>query len=347
MSAPLSSKQIIEKLIALEPTPRHPVSLLSAGAWTLNQSGLTMEQALAISPERFAEVLAQTNERVGCDIIWPGSGYHNLAIRGIGGKIKFRIKGTPDVQEPLLVGDWKAKHINTKSVQDDEGVRLLANAAGILVRKIGEHTVIGTSQWAPFTLGGMAYGVENLVRALYKDKTAVHDVLEFAADLCYDYLEPFIDAGVSLISLADPTASGDLISRAQFLEFSFPYLQRLVKRIRNRNVWVLIHICGKTTGHLPSIPETGAQIMSFDFKVDLAEARRILDGKIAFAGNLNPVSIMQNETPEGVTAASFAAIEKAAGKRGGYLLMPGCDIPPSVPFANVKAMVDAAHSFQL
>jgi len=279
----MTSKEIIQKLIRLEPTPRLPVSLLSAGAWTLNQSGLTLEKALTVSPERFAEVIVQTNERAGCDIVWPGSGYHNLAIRGVGGKIKFRVKGTPDVQEPLLRGDWAAAKISTRRVQEDPGVQALAAAARRVVKAVGDQTVVGTSQWAPFTLGGLAYGVENLMRNIHKDKASVHAVMEFATELCFDYLEPFIDAGVAMISLADPTASGDLISRDQFIEFSFPYLKRVAEKIRARGVWVTVHICGNTTNRLDRIPETGAQIMSMDYKVNLAEARRILGGKIAFA----------------------------------------------------------------
>jgi len=73
----VTSKEIIQRVIKLEKTPRLSVSLLSAGAWTLNQSGLTLEQALAVGPQRIAESIAKTNEIVGCDIVWPGSGYHN------------------------------------------------------------------------------------------------------------------------------------------------------------------------------------------------------------------------------------------------------------------------------
>jgi uroporphyrinogen decarboxylase len=342
----MTSKEIIQKVIKLEPTPRLPVSLLSAGAWNLNQSGLTLEQALTVGPQRIAEVIAKTNEIVGCDIVWPGSGYHNLAIRGIGGRIKFRVKGTPDVQEPLLRGNWAAERIATKRVQEDEGIRVLIEAARLLSQSIGDKTVVGTSQWAPFTLGGLAYGVENLMRNIHKDKPAVHAVMEFAAELCFDYLEPFIDAGVSMISLADPTASGDLISRDQFIEFSFPYLKRVAEKIRARGVWVTVHICGNTTNRLDRIPEAGAHIMSVDYKVSLSDARRILNGKIAFAGNLNPVAIMQKETVQGVAAASRDAIS-TAGAAGGYILMPGCDIPPSVPIENVKTMVETAHAYPL
>jgi len=264
----------------------------------------------------------------------------------VGGRIKFRVKGTPDVQEPLLRGDWAARPIPTKRVQADEGIQVLVEAARRLSHSIGDRTVVATSQWAPFTLGGLAYGVENLMRNIHKDKPAVHAVLEWAAELCFDYLEPFIDAGVSMISLADPTASGDLISRGQFIEFSLPYLKRVAEKIRARGVWVTVHICGNTTNRLDVIPEAGAQIMSVDYKVSLSDARRILDGKIAFAGNLNPVAIMQKETVQGVAAASREAIGKA-GTTGGYLLMPGCDIPPSVPVEHVKTMVETAHAYPL
>jgi len=341
----MTSKEIIQSLIRLEATPRLPVSLLSAGAWTLNQSGLTLERALEVGGERIAEVIGETNDKVGADIVWPGSGYHNLAIRGVGGLLKFRAKGTPDVQAPLLQSLADIPRIDPRRVQNDAGIHVLVISAGILSRSIGGHTVVGTSQWAPFTLGGLAYGVENLMRAIRKDPAAVHAVLDFATELCFAYLEPFIDAGVSLISLADPTASGDLISREQFVEFAQPYQARVAARIRARGVWVLVHICGNTTNRLDTIPATGAQIMSVDYKVPLAEARRQLGGRIAFAGNMNPVAILQKETPEGVAAACRESI-RLSGTGPGYLLMPGCDIPPSVPLENVRAMVATAHDYR-
>jgi uroporphyrinogen decarboxylase len=342
----VTSREIIERVIRLEKTPRLPVSLLSGGAWNLNRGGLTLEQALAEKPERVAEIIAKTNEIAGCDIVWPGSGYHNLAIRGAGGRIKFRVKGTPDVQESLIRDAARIDPDWVRQVKEDAGIRVLVEAARLLSKSIGGHTVVGTSQWAPFTLGGLAYGVENLMRGLYKDKATVHAVLDFAADLCFAYLEPYIDAGVSMISLADPTSSGDLVSREQFIEFSLPYLKKVGARVKERGVWLVVHICGNTTNRLDQIPLAGADIMSVDYKVDLGEARRILGGKIAFGGNMNPVAVMQKETPEGVSAACREAIAKA-GSTGGYIVMPGCDIPPSVPIENVKAMVETAHAHPL
>ena len=211
---PVTSREIVESAIRLEVTPRLPVSLLSAGSWTLNRHGLSLEQALAAGPQRIAEAIASTNDDVRCDIVWPGSGYHNLAIRAVGGEIKFRPRGAPDVMVPPLRSLADLRNLRTDRLRDDPDIRTLVEAARILASSIGSSTVVGTSQWAPFTLAALAWGAENVMRNAIKDPAAVHAVLDRASDLCFAYLEPFIEAGVSLISLADPTGSGDMVRRA-------------------------------------------------------------------------------------------------------------------------------------
>ena len=193
------------------------------------------------------------------------------------------------------------------------------------------------SRWNPRSaLGGMAFGVENLMRGVRKDKAEVHAVVGFAADLCYDYLEPFIDAGVSMISLADPTASGDMISREQFIEFSFPYLKRVADRIRARGVWVIVHICGNTTNRLDRIPETGAQIMSVDYKVALSDVRRILDGKIAFAGNLNPETIMRKKPLRASRRQAATPLAKPSASPAPPLATFSCPVAISLRVCRLK-----------
>ena len=276
--------------------------------------------------------------------MWPGSGYHNLAIRAIGGKIKFRAKGTPDIQEILLKDTKAVDSVNLDGIKEDEDINLLVETAGVLNKIVGERTLVGASQWGPFTLAGHVYGVERIMRNIYRDKAAVHAVLEFTAELCFRYLEPYINAGAGIISIADPTSSGDLISREQFREFSLPYLKRVVDRVKEKGAVVSIHICGNITNRLDLIPETGAANISLDYKVDLAKARELVGDRMAFSGNMNPVAIMQNETPEGVKAACRACIEKA-GAGSSYILMPGCDIPPGVPLENICAMVETAREY--
>jgi Uroporphyrinogen-III decarboxylase len=340
----MNSREIILRTLMLQKTPRLPVSLLSGGAWTFNRKGFTLEKILKISSQQAAEIIAETNELVHSDIVWTGSGYHNLAIKAIGGKIKFHQKGTPDVMEALLKNEKEVDAVNLDRLKDDSDINILADTAGVLRKAIGDRTLVGASQWGPFTLAGHVYGVERLMRNIYRDKAAVHSVLEFTSELCYRYLELFVDAGAEIVSIADPTSSGDLISREQFREFSLPYLKTATEKLTKRGAKVIIHICGNITNRLDLIPETGAKSISLDYKVDLAEARELIGNKIAFSGNMNPVAIMQNATPAGVRISCRTCIEKA-GKDSSYILMPGCDIPPAVPLENIQAMVETALQY--
>lgn len=340
----ISSKQIIFDVVNLKETPRKPVALLSGGAWTLNRRGLTLENALKVGPEQLAEIIGETNKTVQSDIVWIGSGYHNLAIAALGGKIKYREKGTPDVLESLIKNVSDIEKLNINNIKEDVNLKILWHASKYLVSNIGEETLVGSSQWGPFTLAGLLYGVENLMRNIYKDKQAVHAVLEFATEVCYQYYEPFIDAGVGILSIADPSASGDMISKSQFNEFSLPYIKKLINRIKERGVLVCVHICGNITNRLDLLAESGASFISLDYKVDLGVAAEIFKDKMAFSGNMNPVSIMQFSDTKGVENACIDCIEKA-GPESSYIVMPGCDIPPAVPIENIQAMIETAKNY--
>ncbi len=60
--------------IRLEKPSRIPAVLFSGGAWTFNNRGLTLEQAVD-KAELMAQVIVETNAGVGSDIVWAGSGY--------------------------------------------------------------------------------------------------------------------------------------------------------------------------------------------------------------------------------------------------------------------------------
>jgi uroporphyrinogen decarboxylase len=336
----MDSRAIILKAIHLEATPRAPVALLSGGVWTFNRRGLSLQEVFGRA-ELAAEIIAETNEEVRSDIVWAGSGYHNLAIRALGGAIKFRAKGAPDVLGPVLKNVADIERLSLKRLHEDEGIQCLWKTAELLTGTIGAHTLVGASQWGPFTLAGHLYGVERLMRSLYKDPEAAFAVLEFTSELCFQYLAPFVAAGAEIVSIADPSASGDLISRPQFERFVIPYLEKTIAKLK-RNTLVCLHICGNITSRLDLIPKSGSDLLSVDYKVDLSRVKDAIGGKMALSGNMNPVAIMQNAAPAEVAAACRGCLEEAGGVPG-YILMPGCDIPPGVPLANLQAMVETAH----
>ncbi|HEX2950236.1 MAG TPA: uroporphyrinogen decarboxylase family protein [Armatimonadota bacterium] len=331
---------IVDSLQGKHPS-RVPVALLSAGAWTFNQHDLSLEDVLG-QPEHGAEIIIDTSDYVRSDIVWPGSGYHNLVARALGGSIKFRRKGAIEVLAPVVQEAQASETFDLSRLAEDTGIAGLWKMAGLVEHAIGDRYLVGSSQWGPFTLAGQLYGVERLMRSIYRDPAAVHAVVDFAAKVCYQYLLGYVQAGVEIISLAEPTASGDMISREQFAIFVQPALRSLVNRFHEAGVFVVVHSCGNITNRLDLIIQAGADLVSVDYKVDLRDAKIAADaGHACFSGNMNPVAIMEQGTPNIVADAVRARIATVGGD-GNYVVMPGCDIPPSVPLENIRAMVDVA-----
>ncbi|MDR3123180.1 MAG: uroporphyrinogen decarboxylase family protein [Treponema sp.] len=333
----MNSKQIIDDLLELRPTQRVPATLMSAGAWALNSNGLSLEQALNTDPEEVAEILFGAYAAVDSDIVWAMSGYNNIIVGAVGGTIKFRSKGTPDVVEAPVKKPSDVDAIDISRIREDRRIRTLLEISRLLAQKAGGEHYVALTRWGPFTLAGLLYGAENLLRDIYKNPAGARHILDFTAELYLAYARLYIDQGVDFVLLAEPTASGDMISRAHFEGFALPVFKKVFSRLRAEKVRTALHICGNIEDRLDLLNGIGADLVSVDYKVSLAKCREVFDGRTAFAGNMNPVAVLQRETPEGVARACKESIA-AAGESPGYLLMPGCDIPPATPAENIRAM---------
>jgi len=314
------------------------VALLSGGTWAFFQQGLTLKVGLDV-PEEAARILVSTNQKIGSDIVWPGSGYHNLLIEVLGGKITFRPKGNIDVAEPLLSRVADIDRIQIDSLHRHVWIASVRKMIEFTHQAIGQDYLVGTSSWGPFTLAGQFLGVEKLMIGLYKDKPGIHALMDFASEVCFQYLAPAVANGASILSIAEPTASGDLVSLRHFEEFVAPYLTKINERLKQLNAITTLHICGNITDRLSVVPHLGVDLLSVDYKVSLEQAKEVLGNKVTLAGNVNPM-ILKDGSAEDVAAAAGQCIMDA-GQEGNFILMPGCDIPPSVPLENLQAFIRA------
>lgn len=121
-----------------------------------------------------------------------------------------------------------------------------------------------------------------------------------------------------MVNQAEPLSSGDVISAKLFKELSFPRVkaanQAIAKRIKTKS----LHICGNTTKILDLIAESETNLFSMDYKVDLNIARETLSGKVAYGGQLDPISVLLEGTTAEIEAESLACIR--AGGTPGFVL---------------------------
>jgi uroporphyrinogen decarboxylase len=223
------------------------------------------------------------------------------------------------------------------------GLLTFAQSLGDVAHRIGQEYLVGTSSWGPFTLADQFYGVEKLMTGVYKDKQGIYALMELMTEVCFRYLVPTIEKGAVILSIAEPTASGDLISLRHFEEFIAPYLVKVIRKLKEHRALITLHICGNIKDRIHLVPELGVNLLSVDYKVDLPLAQKILNGKIALAGNVNPI-ILKDKSPEEVKVAVEKSLQNVDADH--FVLMPGCDIPPTVPLANVQAFIAAGLNYK-
>jgi uroporphyrinogen decarboxylase len=339
----MTAKELILNAIALKPVDRVPAALLLGGSWALNTRKIPLETALRSQAEEIADVIVAAYLSVDTDIIWAAPGAGNIIIQALGGKVKYRPSGPPDVVEAVIKNTDGLDAIDIKKFKKDPILSHIMEITKRIIDKTASYFALGGSMWGPLTLAAFLYGVEPLMRDMRRNKDAVHAILDWTARLYLEYIEDYIKNGMTLITMGDPTASGDVISRAHFAEFVVPALKRIYASLAGRGVKTCLHICGNVEDRLDLIAETGADLISLDYKVSLRKAKESFGGKIAFAGNINPVDVLQHGTREEIRLTGSQCIADAGTT--GFILMPGCDIPPFTPDGNIKTMTGTAHSY--
>ena len=185
-----------------------------------------------------------------------------------------------------------------------------------------------------------------MMKSLYRAPCFVEKVVSFAAEMLMRFYDSLLSIGMlDVILLGEPTASGDLISRKQFEQFVLPRIKEFTGWAKTKGAHTIIHICGNTADRLDLYPVTGASCISLDHKTDIALAKKVLHGKICFAGNVDPVKVLLQGSVQDVEDVCRGVIN-TAGTDGGFILMPGCDIPPTVPYENIQKFMQVAREWK-
>jgi uroporphyrinogen decarboxylase len=184
------------------------------------------------------------------------------------------------------------------------------------------------------------------MRDVYKRPNLAKGVIELSREAVMRFYTPIVEDGtIQVVALAEPTASGDLISKHHFESFVLPSLQKFSSGMKKMGAYTFLHICGNTTDKLDSIAKSGVDLISIDSKVDIAAAKRVFSKNTCVGGNVNPVGVMKDGTVAQVEEAGRTCLQKAS-TGGGFFLMPGCDIPPSVPEENIKTLINTARKYR-
>jgi uroporphyrinogen decarboxylase len=325
-----------------EPVERVPV-------WIMRQAGRYLPEYRAVrqkhnflevckTPELAVEVSLQPYRILGVDAVIVFSDIL-IPAGAMGLPFELTDKG-PVIGSPIRT----AAQIHGLAMFDPEKeTGFLMEAIRILGRQLGPNIPVLGFAGAPWTLACYmieGHGKDGFPAAkamLGDDPGLLRSLLERIARATARYLNAQIAAGATAVQLFD-TWAGEL-TLEQYREFALPATQLLIEEIGASDTPVILYT--KASSHLlTAAAESGATVLSVDWRVDLATVREQIGTRIALQGNVDPDVLLGPE--ESVRQAAREAVEKTGGI--GHILNLGHGILQQTPVENARAFVSAGQS---
>lgn len=286
-----------------------------------------------------ADAQIASYRKFGYDVIRVFTDLYTLA-EAMGSQVHYPEDETAYLQAPAITTVEEIIRLQPANPRQDGNLPSHMEAMKRVVEAVGQEVPVTGALTCPFTTASFLIGTENLVRLTLKNPAAVHQLCELALESALAYAEAIISAGCTP-SLTDPMSSSTVIGPRQFMEFSYPYLKRLIDFIHGQGKSVTLHICGKTDRIWQAMADAGADCLSIDNAASLAKAREAVGDRVRLMGNVHPSEIMLQGTPADVRRAVFDCVSQAGDNPKGFVVASGCSLPTETPFANIQAMLDA------
>lgn len=262
----------------------------------------------------------------------------------MGSSLYFPDDDVPQLNKPVVVSRADAKKLQAAEPAKAGRLPIFLEATEKCVKEIGDEVFLNAGMSGPFTTAAGLRGIDRFVRDLYYDPELAHELLKVSLESCLSFVDSMHEAGGSA-EFGEPIASCSLISEAHFREFALPYLKQLIVKMKQVEGSASLHVCGKTLPILSALVETGANTLSLDNVVDLAEVKKRIGDKVCLAGNVPPTEVLFKGTPEIVDKCVYETIRKGYDNQCGFFMSSGCGVPVDAPPENIHAMMNAVRKY--
>ena len=317
-----------EKRIAL-PIMTHP---------GIEYVGKTVREAVTDGEVHFAAIkaLAERYPSAACTVIMDLT----VEAEAFGAKILIPEEEIPTVTERLVSDAASVEALQVPSL-DAGRVPEYLKANRLAAEHITDRPVLAGCI-GPFSLAGRLYDMSEIMVAIYIEPDVIMALLDKCTAFLIDYCKALKATGVAGVVMAEPAAG--LLSNEDHQMYATPYVKQIVDAVQDDDFTVILHNCGNTGQCTGAMVETGAAAMHFGNLVDIPQALTEVPEHMLVMGNLDPVGIFKQGTPEQVAAATTDLLEKTRGAKN-FVISSGCDLPHAVPEANLEAFFGAVEAY--
>src|SRR5436305_9453791 len=293
MSAPNS---LFVRAAKALPTERTPV-------WFMRQAGRYMPEYRAIR-KKYSLIEICKNPKIAAQVTIEAAEILNvdaaivfadllLPLEVMGLPFHFAAGEGPKIEKPIRTAD------DIAALRTDRAADLgyVSEAVRLVCKHFGDRLPVIGFCGAPFTLASYMIeggGSRNYVftkRMMYCSPAAWDQLLGKLVAVVAEYAAEQVRAGADAIQIFDSWVG--CLSLDDYRRHVLPRTGELVKCLQNTHV-PIIYFGTDTATLLPSMKETGAEVIGLDWRVPLDDGWRGLNFEGAVQGNLDPVVLFAN-----------------------------------------------------
>jgi uroporphyrinogen decarboxylase len=321
--------------------------------WFMRQAGRYMKEYRALkekysflelcqTPELAMEVTLQPLKPLGVDaaIIFADI---LLPLEPMGTGLEF-IKGDgPSIPRPVRT---RKDVENLRPVNSEEQLGYVGQAIKLVRQEIeGKIPLVGFAA-APFTLssymveGGKSSEFKITKLLMYEEPETWKLLMEKVSTVLIDYLKMQVAAGAQALQIFDSWIG--CVTPEDYREYILPYSQKVMNALKDLDVPVINFSTG-TSSMLDVIAQAGGDVMSFDWRINIDQARDIIGWDKPVQGNMDPVVLF---APIPVIKKRVHDIMQRVGGKPGHIFNLGHGILQHTPVDHVKAVVDMVREYK-
>jgi uroporphyrinogen decarboxylase len=320
------------------PVDRTPV-------WFLRQAGRYMPEYQAVrrhhslleickQPKLAAEVTITAAEKLDVDaaIIFADL---LLPFECMGLDFEFQAGEGPLIHKPVRTVEDVARLRTDRASELSYVAEAIARVVAHFKDRLG---IIGFCG-APFTLasymieGGGSRNYVHTKTLMYREPDAWRRLLDKLVKVLREFARQQVEAGADVIQIFDSWAGA--LSVEDYRDYVLPTTKTLVRDVQAMGVPV-IYFGVDTASLLPTMRETGTDVLGLDWRIPLDTAWRDLDYTCAVQGNLDPITLFAES--ELIRRRVHQILDQAGG-RPGHIFNLGHGIVPNTPVENVQQVV--------
>lgn len=253
-----------------------------------------------------------------------------------GAEIAFSDEAVPAVVGHMLTDVKSINELQVPSLSAGRIPQYLK--ANLLAARAIQDRPVFAGCIGPFSLAGRLYDMSEIMVLIYEHPDEAHTLLAKCTQFIEKYCEALKQTGVNGVLMAEPAAG--LMSNDDCKTFSSAYVKYIVNKVQDDNFIVVLHNCGNQGHCTEAMVETGAAAYHFGNKCQMEEVIKEVPPTALAMGNLDPVSLFKDGTPEQMRKATLDLLEKTR-QYPNFVLSSGCDTPPHTPIENANEFFKA------